>query len=42
MDYILESGHVKPLEAMDAIKHIGNMTNIYLFIWGHLTRNLGD
>ncbi len=34
MDYILSSRHVKPIEAMDTIKHIGNMTNISLVCIG--------
>lgn len=34
MDYILFSRHVKPLEAMDTIKHIGNLTNISLVYVG--------
>lgn len=34
MDFILSSRHVKPLEAMDTIKHIGNLTNISLVCVG--------
>lgn len=34
MDYILVSKHVKSIEAMDTIKHIGNQTNISLVCVG--------
>ncbi|MCX7922291.1 MAG: TniB family NTP-binding protein [Clostridia bacterium] len=34
MDYILSSRHVKTLEAMDTIKHIGNKANISLVCVG--------
>ncbi len=40
MDYILASRHVKPIEAMDTIKHIGNQTNISLVCVG--TPDAGD